>query len=232
MARAGQTLAQTVATMTPAGAIAAALAAVAGAACSGGAPSGDADAGGVDASGDGGQTSGLELRFAPDPALPSDAGGDFDATITRIKFDFADLRVVGDAAPGDERTRLAVFKVDWPTDGAVAAGFGSAPPGVYSYVLATITEYKIEGTVMLDGETEFQIEDDTALALSLPLDLVLEPGGFLQLDVSVDVDALVRQIRWDEAPIDDGKRKIEGDAELADEVLGSFTGPDGASGPT
>ena len=59
-------------------------------------------------------TSGLLVRFEPDPALPASLGGATSFELgKRAFFDLREIRVIGDAAPGDERTYRDEQHLDW-----------------------------------------------------------------------------------------------------------------------
>lgn len=206
--------------MTPAGARAAGLIAILAAACGGGSPPSGPDAGGgggVDA-GDGGVVGdeGLHLVFHADPTLPADLGGEFQARITEVNETILeDLRVVGDAAPGDDRTRIDQLRLDWPRETDPEVWFQDAPPGMYASVLATLNRYDLRGTVVVDGvERDFEINDEQAgISLSIPLpDVTLEAGQIVTIDLDVALGAVVLGIDWSAVELDE-----DGDLELDDD---------------
>jgi hypothetical protein len=219
--------------VAPAGAIRtatfAALVVVGVGAC-GGADGAGPDAGTIDAAdgaADGGtEPGGLHLRLRATPSLPASLGGDHDVTVDQLALVLDDLRLVGDAAPGDARTRIERAELEWPGDDVRTFRFPEAPPGVYAYVLATIDRFRFAGEVTLEGEEregedhEYELEDEQAsLALSIALpDLVLEPGGERTIDLIVDVAAVVGPIDWSAAPTEEDEIELEDDHPIMDGV--------------
>jgi hypothetical protein len=204
--------------MNLAGLIATALTGAMLAACNGSPPGGGPDGGlasdGGGNGGDGGSGSGdgLRLVFQTDPAVPGTVGGDFDVTVSSLEFHLDNLRVVGDAAPGDDRTRIGNFTASWPgSDPEVR--FGQAPPGLYSYVLADLTEYEMKGSATVDIQRGFSIEDEGInLQLSIPLSVVLEPNGSEDIAIVLSLSPVLGELRWDEADVNaEGKYDVDGE---------------------
>ena len=193
------------------------------------APAPDGD-GGPD-EGDGGlPTAGLVLDIEGGPELPAALGGTYSARATRARLELENVRVIGDAAPGDERTTEAFVLLAWP-DGAGDGGggearrgdgdgagegegddaevrivFPSAPPGIYSRVLCQVTRYELSGTVEL-GETTapFAIVDQPATPLSVSIDLggvLLEANATGRIQIEVDVDEAILAPDWDQVDAD------------------------------
>ena len=77
-------------------------------------PGGD---GGPDG-GDGGLPgAGLVLDIEGGPGLPATLGGTYSPVATRARLELENVRVIGDAAPGDERTTEAFVLLAWPDAG-------------------------------------------------------------------------------------------------------------------
>jgi hypothetical protein len=196
--------------MIPARATVAALIAVGALACGDPPGSGvDAGSGGGDAS-DGGGT-GLHLRFRATPAPPAELGGAFACDLDRVVLRLANLRFAGDAAQADDpRIQRPSAEMEWETERTFEYWFEQAPPGRYASLLATVTRYRIEGRATVDEVREYEIEEDPiGMAIELPLDLVLEPGATLTIDIDVAVAAAVLGVPWDKVALDEGELEVD-----------------------
>ncbi len=143
-------------------------------------------------------------------------------TVTQIDLNLRDLRVVGDAAPGDETYRGSQsVKLDGGDEPFTR--FDRAPPGMYSAFEFTIARgadgeasWEMRGKVELDGEDvdwELEDEDDAAIELALG-GLDLAAGELRTITVDVDVVAILGEIDWENVPRDDGKIVIDDDSPL------------------
>lgn len=188
-------------------------------------------------------TRGVTVLFMADPALPlSFDSGDLEVSIDSLQLRLENLRVIGDAAPGDERTRIDRLALRWPADdsgsegGDVEIEYADAPPGIYSLFRASIVYFEIDGEVegRVDGEEleyEFEIERGSGAPLAIEIDLgsaALEPGGIIELNARLDVREMVASVPWAELrPDDEGDVEIDSD----DEVMGDIeSGLDDAFG--
>src|SRR5664279_1045660 len=122
-----------------------------------------------------GSDHGLSITWATSPSsIPGAVGGE-DGSITTMKFRVLNLRVVGDAGPGDDRTSVNSIELDWAASTKPSpVTFADAPSGLYSHVILVADgnlinySYELAGTTKLDGNTmPYQIHDRTPLAISL-----------------------------------------------------------------
>lgn len=170
-------------------------------------------------------TRGLTLRFVADPALPLTVDdGARTIAVDQVELGLEDLRVIGDSAPGDERTRISSQVLRWPDDGSDDSGdvtveYADAPPGIYSLFRASVVQFEIEGAVHGGGDGEepvdydFEIERHSGAPLALEIDLgsaTLEPGGIIDLTVHFDARPAIAAVPWAErSPDDDGELTID-----------------------
>src|SRR5688572_25830696 len=69
-------------------------------------------------------SAGLVIEFRGVPALPASLGGDFDPELQDVRLDLEDVRAVGDAAPGDERTSRDQLRLEWRAGDSEGEGDG------------------------------------------------------------------------------------------------------------
>jgi len=159
---------------------------------------------------------GLFVDWSSQPSTwPSDLG---DAvTLERARFAVDSLRVIGDAGPGDPRTTKVTFEVRWddssqPSD----VVFSEAPPGLYSQVSIVFDghladdSFEIRGHVFVNGnDWEYRIEDQNPLGFTIPIDMMLSPGGSATVRVRVDFIHALDAIDFSTLRIDDGHLELE-----------------------
>jgi hypothetical protein len=208
-------------------AVLAALGLSVSAACGGGGSTtnADADPGGGDggAAGDGGSadpdaappTSGLVLAYEGEPAFPATLGGPYEIALSRsVRLDLRDVRIIGDAAPGDARTSRAQIWLAWGCeegDGGVEEGegecegsaprrfsFPDAPEGIYSSLLARLHLFRYEGQATTDQRREFTVEEEPeGVDVTIPLpDVPLGPGEVVEIVIGVALDDPVLAVDW------------------------------------
>jgi hypothetical protein len=170
---------------------------------------------------DGGEDDvGLILQFAAKDELPIEAGD--QTTIERVELALRNLRAIGDAAPGDERTTREMVEVVLAAESEPEpVAFMSAPPGVYSRIEATIDgsvagtpSYRIAGTVTIGvDQVPFEITDLAAIPLVVSLSQIeLEPAEVLTIEVRLDVKKLLEGVDVAAlAPDPDGTIRIDQD---------------------
>lgn len=194
---------------------------LAAAGCTTGEPGGD----GPDAGGDVGDSiapgqTRLTFAFVSRRAIPGEAGGTWDATLTAAHLDLADVRVIADVGVLNH----PAHSLDWSGElGPMPLVFGSAPPGIYSQLAASIEGYGVSGTVVVGGEPRaFEIVDTPHPGIGLGFDLrgrELVAGDDVTIDVEVDFRDLVDQVSWnDVAPDGDGVLRVDSDSALIDSV--------------
>jgi hypothetical protein len=180
---------------------------------------------------------GLLVVFRASPAPPAVIGGEFACELEDVRLDLEDLRIVGDAAPGDDRTRVDRLELEWPTNDPedLEVWFEDAPPGNYSNAFATLTRYDFDGSVTIDGDNvEFELaRESTAITLSIPLGgVVLEPGTIATIVIEVSVAPLLIEFPWDEADDDGGEIQPEDDDPILEPVSDALaTAFHGSVGP-
>ncbi len=140
---------------------------------------------------------GLVVQWTTKQPIPGDVGNSVD--ISNVTFQFDNLRLIGDAGPGDPRTTWLDFSIQW------AAGvapddikFPDAPSGLYSKVafeldgLIVNESIDISGTVNVSGQSKpFHISDYELTNISLDCNATLQPGGASNIGLQVDfADAL------------------------------------------
>jgi len=183
---------------------------------------------------------GLVLEFRGVPSLTANLGGDFGAELERVQIDLENVRAVGDAAPGDERTTRDSLRLEWwggdddgeeaPNNDPVLVTFSQAPPGLYSNVYAELKHYRLEGHVETDAERDFRIDDEPPgeFALAIPLGgVTLEAGDVRQVVIDVSCGAAVLAAPWDEiTPDGEGDLRLDKDSSqiggIRDTMNGAF----------
>ena len=152
--------------------------------------------------GDGTGTVGLSITWATSPTtIPGDTA-DNTLTLAAMTFRLANLRVIGDAGPGDTRTSVDSIQLDWATGAKPkSVSFADAPTGLYSRVILVADgnlvdySYELTGTTKLDGTTlPFQIHDRSPLAISLDTSAMLEPDHGLTLGITIRIDQALQSL--------------------------------------
>lgn len=149
----------------------------------------------ADAAGSGsGSSAALSIGWK---AAPGSWPGEINSkvTIEDARFAFDNLRVIGDAGPGDPRTTQSAFEIHWNDNTAPSAiDFADAPIGLYSQLSLQMAglqllenSYEIRGTVEINGDpTDFRIEDKIPLPLALQIDEMLLPGKSVKIELEID----------------------------------------------
>ncbi|HTM21190.1 MAG TPA: hypothetical protein VL172_11795 [Kofleriaceae bacterium] len=154
---------------------------------------------------------GLSFLFVANPNLPTAPDGNFEVVITEADYWLTDVRAVGDAAPGDSRTSRESYQVQF--DGS-RLDFPLAPQGIYSYLLAAVDHYQLQGT-MVQGANTYGFEiDDQPSALELQIDLKqLELGAEpVVCVIQIDLRKITQEVDW--APLqpdEDDEIEIQSD---------------------
>lgn len=176
---------------------------------------------------------GLVIAWEPRPAL---IPGPVDNRITLelVVMHLRDARVIGDAGAGDPRTLAPMVDLRWATGAAPAElRFPDAPAGLYSRMSFELDRgagtyaYELSGTVEVNEVVEpFVVRDRERLPVSFAYGIALPPGGTARVPVRVDLDAVVRALDFENAPVSGGARVVEGDgpqgAALRTEVVKAF----------
>jgi hypothetical protein len=190
----------------------------------GGSDAGSGDGGELPHDGDAGDDGGLQLRFMAQPRPPARLGGVYEIVLDSARLRLEDLRLIGDASTGQVGTEIAL---DWPIAGEEPiVHFDDAPPGIYSNVLATITNFDLRGTLTLDDDTvDFRIADDTRpITVTIPLQDV-EVGGptIRTIDLAVLLDSVVLGIDWAEADESSDEIRIDDESPEIAQVRSALT---------
>ena len=176
------------------------LLAFAGSGCDGD-PPGGRDGGDVDASVDSGNGDGLVFDLRASPELPAELGGDHAIELETVRLVLEDVRAIGDAATGDDRTSRSTFDLAWGEEADNRLIYPDAPPGIYARLLATVASYEMRGWVTLEtGRVAFVVSDaaaDLDLAIELGQPMLL-PGSSLEIEVEVAVGEPLFEVGWSE----------------------------------
>jgi hypothetical protein len=161
--------------------------------------------GGDDSDVDGGvDSTGLTITWATTTAVPGPVAA--DRTVQELHITYSSVQVVGDAAPGDDRTTRRTTELEWDADGAPPpTEFPEAPPGLYSRlelgVGGSAETIEIDGEVDLGGIwTPFEIRDEYPNPVSLPLAVDLRPGMVTTLPLEIDVGAVLAVVPFADLP--------------------------------
>jgi hypothetical protein len=126
------------------------------------------------------------------------------------------LRVIGDAGPGDPRTTATHITLPW--QGATtpsAIEFPAAPPGLYSQVSLRlegdfVDAYNIQGTVLIGADWRpFVIHDNRELTLSVRANVRLEAGALAQVPLYVDLGHVLDAVAFDQLPDQGGTLTLD-----------------------
>lgn len=146
---------------------------------------------------------GLALSWSSEPSnIPGEVDG--NVTISSMLFRVANLRVVGDAGPGDTRTSVDQIELSWgagPAPGDVE--FNDAPTGLYSHVVMLVEgnipaySYEIKGTARVNGNPKpFYIHDLSPVGISMDTNTMLEPGQQTSLGIEVRIDQALQSLNF------------------------------------
>src|SRR6185503_15945876 len=104
------------------------------------------DSGGPDGSSG---AAGMHVTWSSSPAMwPGAIAGGFQ--LDNATFLFDNLKVIGDAGPGDDRTTANAFQLHWDaTNMPTTIDFADAPTGVYSKVAFQIDGHLIQSSYKL-----------------------------------------------------------------------------------
>lgn len=154
---------------------------------------------------------GLVVSWLTSPIIPGDAGNSI--TVTGATFELDDVRVIGDAGPGDPRTSQTEFTITW------AAGmppppditFADAPTGLYSDVALDADghliddSYSITGNVVIAGVSHaFKVHDRDILDVTMSTSAMLDPGGQVRLPISIALDQALGVVDFTSLDTDNG----------------------------
>lgn len=166
---------------------------------------------------------GFVITWSSDPvAWPGDLGD--GVTVERATFALDNLRIVGDAAPGDPRTTVSSRQLVWDdTSQPEAFDFPNAPGGVYSQLSLLIDGHvagasiDIRGRANVDGtDYEFRIIDDSPFAVTLEIDETLSPPAVTTLGLHIDFTDVLDALDISTFEMDSGRLELDnGDPQFA-----------------
>jgi len=144
---------------------------------------------------------------------PGNIGGPWSANIDSARFDLRNIRAIGDAAPGDERTTIGELNVE--IDGSPEERcFSAAPPGVYSHITLKLSKVAAEGDLEVGGQRDdFDIEDPEDMLLQVNLGGIVVESDTILL-IGIDLEVALNTVDWSDVPLDDGERELENGDEL------------------
>lgn len=140
------------------------------------------------------------LRFVAETWPASSAS----ITLQRVEVRLRDVRLIGDTAPGDERTSLARLDLVWQASAVGGeAALPLAPPGIYATAQARVSDdaaasYRLTGIVD-DGDSPepFEVVDNAAVDVSISLDgYSLASGRQQDLELGADLIGIVDGVDW------------------------------------
>ncbi len=163
---------------------------------------------------DAGVGNGLALAFSVDPAVPGTALP--FVTLDSVELWVKDLRVTGDAAPGDDRTRAGFLAISWKAGHQpYPATFPMAPAGVYSKIAFKLENdtgeaFRLTGTFTIGGTSHaYEIQDEEGVSVNVPMNLTLPAGGTATDTLEFHALGVLGVIDWKSASIDpDGTIKL------------------------
>lgn len=157
--------------------------------------------------------------------VPGPAKG--SVNITSATFNLSNMRLVGDAGPGDSRTQLSQLSLAWSEGVApMSHAFVDAPPGIYSRVVFELepeagVAFEITGTTKIQNvDTPFRIVDGANMNnISVGHKrATLPPGGKVDMAVRLDFEEVVNKIDLNVLELVEGVLLLdENDAQI-DEV--------------
>lgn len=168
---------------------------------------------------------GVRMAWATEPIVGVASP---DLQIDSVTLQIANLRLVGDAAPGDARTSRTALTLTWSATAAPPdVVFDQAPPGLYSaleFELAPEDDgtgtggpsVDVSGRVRVDGDlSEVTLHDRSEVAIHVALTLDLAAGTAGALTVSTNLGQVLDAVHWQDVPVVGGARVLD-DAASAD----------------
>lgn len=172
---------------------------------------------------------GIGVSFSLSPGI--DVGFDHDGAsveLEQVHLDITDLRLIGDAATGDERTNKELIIVRWDEDNPddLLVVYEAAPPGMYSYIRGTVKKVKLKSEVSGSGVGDFTLELEEEFqngTFELAIDQSLEAGTPVLIEISVDIESVLSVLDFDTLDVVEDKVVLEsGDA--LDDIISALPG--------
>jgi len=169
-------------------------------------------------------SSALKLAWSSQPgSIPGTATDNI--TITSAAFSVDNLRIVGDAGPGDPRTSLDQLSLGWSGESTPATQtFPDAPAGLYSRVVFQLganvnmlqpesSSYEITGMVEIQSQpaVPYRIRDIFSLDVEVDLDSGVTLTGTADATVGLraDLEKIVSSIDYSLLPVTNGERLLD-----------------------
>jgi hypothetical protein len=158
---------------------------------------------------------GLEVTWSSATPIPGNVTS--DVTVSSLLFRIANLRVIGDAGPGDSRTSVDSIEVAWSQGTTpVPVTFADAPTGLYSHLVFLADgnlidySYELKGTAKVDGNvTPFVIHDRSPLPVSLDTNATLDPNQETSLAIDVGLDQALQTVDWSHLDTNNGTLTLD-----------------------
>jgi hypothetical protein len=142
---------------------------------------------------------------------PGDLGNGLSIARAIVALD--NLRVVGDAAPGDPRTTVSSREIVWEEAALPAPiAFGDAPGGMYSQLSLRIDGHVAGPSIDVRGTTmgtEYRIVDDMPSAVTLPIDVEFQPPSPTVIRLAVDFETVLRALDFSVIPPENGRIELD-----------------------
>ena len=163
---------------------------------------------------------GIRVDWATLPAI-GDQGE--DVRIATATLQLTELRLLGDAAPGDARTSRTALTLAWGAGSAPPPlVFDQAPPGLYSELEFGLSAddgednaqaFDVTGQVKLNGElVPFTLGVTFDLTVSVPLSIDLAAGTSESFTVRADLGHVIDAVHWQDLPLVGGARVLDDSA--------------------
>ncbi|HEY0250015.1 MAG TPA: hypothetical protein VGC41_00725 [Kofleriaceae bacterium] len=182
------------------------------------------DGGGIPTDGSNSTTTrGLAIDWVTRPAqIPGEVDGNI--SVNAMTFRLANVRVIGDAGPGDTRTSKDMVDLAWKTGVAPEpVTFEDAPIGLYSRVILLASgtveyAYEISGTAKVNGNTKpFTIHDLSPLAVTMNTSAMLDPNSTTTLAVTIRIDQALQSLDFSKLTDNSGTLTLDTfDDEMSD----------------
>ena len=153
--------------------------------------------------------------------------GDFEPTLDDIDIGLSNFRVIGDSAPGDDRTKVESLSLTFPENRDLRVlAFNDAPIGRYSRIRARIDHFKLSGTLVINEDSLIWVMDVApSQGIEIDFDVApinLEPGIDARIKIDVRLDRAFGEVDWNELPVDSGTIRVDSSYEDFDELLGKI----------
>lgn len=160
---------------------------------------------------------GLVVPFTTKFPVPGPIGDGI--VVSSALFRVAQLRVIGDAGPGDTRTSRDHLELEWKAGASPAAlEFSDAPSGLYSKISVqadgeTVADsYDISGTVVLNGTSyNFIVHDPEPLEISIGTAVALDPGQRVAIAIGLELDTAFGGLDFSKLASNGGQLELTAD---------------------